>query len=312
MKIVSSMAEIRESSKDHPPLALTIGNFDGVHRGHQAMLRHLKDLARNNGQVLAVLTFTPHPRKVLRAPQEGFLLCSESQRRHWLSEAGVEWLVEIPFTRDLSTLEAGDFLDQHVLTYPQLRSIHLGWDFAFGANKHAGLQEVRAHCADLGIEVGECPRFEVDNVPISSSAIRSRLALGKVEEANLLLGRPFALEGLVVKGEGRGRRIGVPTANLQLAADLMLPGIGVYVTETLSRGMIHRSVTNVGRNPTFKEGGPAVVETHLLDFDGDLYGEVLEVRFLKFLRTEKKFPSVDALLEQIHKDIETSRAYPAV
>jgi len=130
-----------------------------------------------------------------------------------------------------------------------------------------------------------------------------------MSEAQDYLGRPFALEGLVIKGEGRGKRLGVPTANLSLNADLMLPTRGVYVTETVSRGMTYRSVTNVGKNPTFKDDGPSIVETHILDFEGDIYGETIEVKFLSWLREEKKFASVDELLTQIHADIGKARVH---
>lgn len=309
MRIVASLSEIKGPAGELPAIAVTIGNFDGVHRGHQTLLRNLKDQTKPRGLALVAVTFTPHPRKVLQAPTEGFLLCSEGQRRRWLTEAGVDWLVELPFTRDFSTLSAEDFLDHHILTHPALQEIYLGWDFAFGAHKSAGAAEVRSHCANLPIKVEVCPRYNVESQQVSSSLIRSFLKQGQMSEAEQMLGRPFSLEGVVVKGEGRGRRLGVPTANLQLSSDLMLPARGVYVTETVSRGMVYRSVTNVGKNPTFKEDGPSWVETHILGFDGDIYGESIEVRFLKRLREEKKFASVEDLLQQIHFDMKMAREH---
>lgn len=309
MRVVSSLKEIIGVAGEAPDIAITIGNFDGVHRGHQTLLRQLKDHTSPRGLALVAVTFSPHPRKILQAPNEGFLLCGQNQRRRWLSEAGVDWIVELPFTRDFSTLSAEDFLDRHILVHKSLREIYLGWDFSFGANKSAGAAEVRAHCAKLPITVEVCQRYNISGVQVSSSMIRQDLAAGKVKEAQEMLGRPFTLEGLVVKGEGRGKRLGVPTANLQLESDIMLPARGVYVTETVSRGMVYRSVTNVGKNPTFKDDGPSWVETHILDFDGDIYGEPLEVRFLKRLREEKKFSSVEELLKQIHFDIGLARAH---
>lgn len=309
MRVVSSLTDVTGPAGEASSLAITIGNFDGVHRGHQILLRNLKDIAQSKGLSFVAVTFSPHPRKVIQAPSEGFLLCSEEQRRKWLEEAGVDWLVEIPFTRDFSTLSAEKFLDDYILIQPKVLEIYLGWDFAFGAHKSAGAPEVQAHCAKLNIKVEVCPRYSVENVNVSSSLIRKSLNNGIVEEAQEFLGRPFSLEGLVVKGEGRGKRLGVPTANLKLDPDLMLPTRGVYITETVSRGMIFRSVTNVGKNPTFKEDGPSWVETHILDFDGDIYGENIEVRFLKRLRDEKKFSSVEELLKQIHLDIGLARAH---
>jgi len=309
MRIVSSLNEIKGAAGETPALAVTIGNFDGVHRGHQTLLRNLKDHTQPRGLALVAVTFTPHPRKILQAPPEGFLLCSDNQRRRWLKEAGVDWLVELPFTRDFSTLSAAEFLDKHILVHPALQEIYLGWDFAFGAHKSAGAAEVRAHCASRPIKVEVCPRYSVGTLQVSSSLIREYLSKGQMPEAQEMMGRPFSLEGVVVKGEGRGKRLGVPTANLQLSVDLMLPARGVYVTETVSRGMVYKSVTNVGKNPTFKDDGPSWVETHILDFDGDIYGETLEVRFHKRLREEKKFASVDELLAQIHRDIGSAREH---
>jgi riboflavin kinase/FMN adenylyltransferase len=228
-----------------------------------------------------------------------------------MAEAGVDWLVEIPFTRDLSTLVAQEFLDRHILVYPRLEEIFLGWDFAFGAHKSAGAEDVRARCVGLGIKVEICPRYDVGGQNVSSTRIREALAAGDVVAARGWLGRPFTLEGLVVKGEGRGKRIGVPTANLRLNDDLMLPRRGVYVTETASRGMVYRSVTNVGINPTFLAGHKTIVETHILDFDGDIYGETIEVRFLARLRDEQRFANVGELVAQIHADRERARVHRA-
>jgi riboflavin kinase/FMN adenylyltransferase len=310
MRTVTSITNIIGPGGETPSLAITLGNFDGVHRGHQTLLRSLKDTTRPKGLALAAITFSPHPRKILNPGAEGFLICSEDQRRRWLAEAGVDWLVEIPFTRDLSTLSADEFLQRHIFTYPNLKEIHLGWDFAFGAHKSAGATEVRAACSTKPIKVEICPRYTVGDSHVSSTRIRERLATGDVQSVQELLGRPFSLEGLVVKGEGRGRRLGVPTANMKLDLDLMLPARGVYVSECSSRGMTYRSVTNVGVNPTFKDGQLPVVETHILDFDGDIYGEVIDVHFLGRLRDERKFPSVDALVAQIRTDMEKARAYP--
>ncbi len=311
MKTVSSLLDVSGAPGEKPQLAVTIGNFDGVHRGHQQLLRSLKDHTHPRGMALAVITFHPHPRKVLQAPAAGFLLGSAPQRHRWLAEAGVDWLVEIPFTRDFSTLSAEEFLDRHVLCHPGLREIYLGWDFAFGAHKSAGAEEVRKHCTGRGIHVEVCPRYSAGDSQVSSSHIRQCVSEGRVREAHAMLGRLYTLEGLVVKGEGRGKRLGVPTANMQVDQDVLLPKPGVYVTETASRGMLYRSVTNIGRNPTFKDGPELSVETHILDFDGDIYGEGLEVRFLDRLRDERKFPGVDALLDQIKQDIGRARAFPS-
>lgn len=294
-----------------PRLALTFGNFDGVHYGHQVLLRKLVADARQTGRTFAVVTFVPHPRKILKTTAEGFLLGSYLQRREWLRDIGVEVLVELAFTRDFSTLSASDFLQRFIFTYPALEQINLGWDFAFGANKQGDAEVVKELCRVRAIDVVVCPPYTVDGLSVSSTEIRRALQAGEIELVRKLLGRDFTVTGLVVRGEGRGRRIGIPTANLQIDADLIYPAGGVYVTETTIKDLTYRSVTNVGVNPTFKDDKRTSVETHLLDFDGDLYGEVLRVKFLKRLRSEVKFSTVNDLIEQVKKDIQLGRDYVA-
>lgn len=292
-----------------PAIALTFGNFDGVHLGHQKLLKELKKKAAAQNQALAVITFTPHPRKILQSHAERFLIGSYLQRRKWLAEAGVDHLIEIPFTRDFSTQGAATFLDKHVLLYPNIKTIFLGWDFAFGSNKEGDADFVKTHCAGRGINVEVCPAYPVQDLKVSSSAVRESLQNGDMELTRKLLGRQFSLEGIVVKGEGRGRKIGIPTANLQLDPDIIVPLRGVYVSETACRGMVYRSVTNVGHNPTFEADKALTVETHLIDYNGDLYGENLEVKFLSRLRDEKRFPTVNDLITQLHLDIDKGRGF---
>jgi len=255
------------------------------------------------------VTFIPHPRKILQNHTEGFLLSSYEQRRSWLSELDVDFLIELPFNRDFSTLSATEFLDKYILIYPALKAIYLGWDFAFGANKQGDADIVKRHCAGKGILVEECGVYTASTQKVSSTLIRNALSAGDMLKARELLGRPFSIEGIVVKGEGRGKRIGVPTANLQIDSDIIHPAGGVYVTETSTKKMTYRSVTNIGQNPTFKDDKKLTIETHLIDFEEDLYGETLEVKFLERLRAEKKFSTVNDLIEQIKKDIQRGKDY---
>lgn len=292
-----------------PAIALTFGNFDGVHLGHQTLLRELKKKATAKNQALAVITFNPHPRKILQSQAERFLLCSYVQRRKWLADVGVDHLIEIPFTRDFSTLSAAAFLDDHVLTYKSIESIYLGWDFAFGSNKEGNAEFVKEHCRSRGVQVAVCPAYPVGELKVSSSIVRDNLQQGKMEITRQLLGRCFALDGIVVRGEGRGRKIGIPTANLQLDPDIIIPQKGVYVSESACRGLVYRSVTNIGHNPTFEADKALTVETHLIDYAGDLYGENLEIRFLSRLRDERRFPTVNDLIAQLHQDIKIGRGF---
>jgi riboflavin kinase / FMN adenylyltransferase len=296
-------------SHGSPAIALTFGNFDGVHLGHQTLLQELKKKASAENQALVVITFNPHPRKILQSHAERFLLGSYGQRRKWLADAGVDHLIEIPFTRDFSTLSAAAFLDEHVLTYTNIKSIFLGWDFAFGSNKEGDATFVKEHCRNRGVRVEVCPAYPVGELKVSSSIVRENLQQGNMETTRLLLGRYFALDGIVVRGEGRGRKIGIPTANLQLDSDIIIPQKGVYVSESACRGLVYRSVTNIGHNPTFEAEKALTVETHLIDYTGDLYGENLEIRFLSRLRDERRFPTVNDLIAQLHQDIHTGRGF---
>jgi riboflavin kinase/FMN adenylyltransferase len=187
--------------------------------------------------------------------------------------------------------------------------MYLGWDFAFGANKAGDSELVKQHCKKTNINVFECPAYETNSKRVSSSILRSMIEAGEIKEANKMLGRAFSLDGIVIKGEGRGKKIGIPTANLQIDRDLLIPSTGVYVTETHFSGMKYRSVTNVGHNPTFSEDRALSVETHIIDFNGDIYGEKIEVNFFSRLRSEMKFSSVNELVAQVRRDIELSREY---
>lgn len=307
MQILDGLAELIQHGS--PALAITFGNFDGVHLGHQQLIAEIRNSSSRANQVLGIVTFIPHPRKILQNHTEGFLLSSYEQRRAWLSELGVDYLIELPFNRDFSTLSATDFLDKYILVYPGLKAIYLGWDFAFGANKQGDAEIVRKHCSGKGIVVEECGVYSAAKHQVSSTLIRNALSAGDMIKARELLGRPFSIEGIVVKGEGRGKRIGIPTANLQIDSDIIHPAGGVYVTETSTKKMTYRSVTNIGHNPTFKDDKKLTVETHLIDFEDDLYGETLEVKFLERLRAEKKFSTVNDLIEQIKKDIQRGKDY---
>lgn len=310
MKILSSLNEIpRDSKNEYPPIGLTIGNFDGVHVGHRQLLKKIKKFCHDKQHLFVVVTFVPHPHKILHPEKEHFLLNSYEQRRTLLNELGVDILVEMNFTRDFSTLKPQDFLAKYLLSYPNLKDFYLGYDFAFGANKEGDHDLVNSLCKPYDVDVEIQPKFEFQGKVVSSSLIRDKLSSGKIDEVEDLLQRPFHLEGVVVKGEGRGKKIGFPTANIQVSRDLIVPHKGVYVTRTIYKGMTYNSVTNIGNNPTFKDSSQIHIETHMLDFDTDIYGEVLEIQFLHKLREEKKFPTVNDLISQIKHDVDEAKSY---
>ncbi len=307
MKVLHSLLDI--STNDAPPIGLTIGNFDGVHIGHRQLLTKIKSDCLEKGLKFVVVTFAPHPQKILQPGKERFLINSYETRRSLLSDLGVDYLVEVMFTRDFSTLSPEAFLTDYLLIYPKLKNMYLGYDFAFGANKEGGFDLVKTICEDRGIKVEIQPKFEFKNQVVSSSLIRERISSGNLSEVRDILGRNFCLEGVVVKGEGRGKRIGFPTANIQVNPDLIVPQKGVYVTRTCYEGMTYQSVTNIGNNPTFKDTNQIHIETNILDFDNDIYGENLEIEFLSKVRDERKFATVNDLIEQIKLDVQFSRDF---
>lgn len=311
MKVIHRLEEIDKIQGQYPALGLTIGNFDGVHLGHQQLLKHLKQKCLDKSLLFVVITFVPHPQKILHAERDRFLISSYRQRRDYLEQNGVDYLIELDFTRDFSTLSGEEFLDHYVLTYPRIENIYLGYDFAFGAHKQGSFDLVKNHCLlkQKNIDVEVQPKFDHDGSVISSSRIRSAIEAGDVLKANELLGRQLCLDGVVVKGEGRGKKIGFPTANIQISPDSIVPKLGVYVTRTLYKGMKFKSITNIGKNPTFKDSDQVTIETNIFNFDSDIYGESIHIEFIDRVRDEKRFPTVTDLVEQIRKDVEFAKNY---
>jgi riboflavin kinase/FMN adenylyltransferase len=309
MKILNTLLDIPKKNSQFPEIGLTIGNFDGVHVGHRHLLKKIKEKCLEKDQLFAVVTFIPHPQKILQPEKERFLINSYEQRRKLLEELGVDFLIELKFTRDFSTLPPEKFISDYLLNYPNLKDFYLGYDFAFGANKQGGYDLVRSLCEPRQISVEIQPKFEFQNTVVSSSLIREKICTGRLENIESILARPYHLEGLVVKGEGRGKMIGFPTANIQVSADLIVPQKGVYITRTIYNSMVYNSVTNIGNNPTFKDNQIINIETNIFDFDNDIYGENLDIQFMRKLRDERKFPTVNDLVNQIKADVLEAKSF---
>ena len=279
--------------------ALALGNFDGVHLGHQAVLQQVQASARARQARAVLVTFEPHPAEVLAPERRPRLLQTRRQKLAALEEAGVDAVLVLPFDLALAALSAEEFLER-LCTALIPRSIHVGTGFRFGRERQGDVALLRAIGARRGFAVEEVPPLEVDGARVSSSRIREAVLAGRVEVARGLLGRPYALEGRVVRGEGRGAMLAFPTANLAVENELP-PLRGVYVTETVALALRWHSVTNVGVRPTF-DGSRLTVESHLIDYEGDLYGERVEACFLARLRDERRFPDPTALADQIARD----------
>lgn len=290
---------------------LTVGNFDGLHLGHRALIEAVTARARETGRPAGLYTFDPHPTRVLYPESAPPQLTTWRQLERGLAEAQIELLIREPFTRAFSTFGADEFLEEVIAKRVAPQEIYVGRDFHFGKGRSGSGESLAERAPALGIRVEIIPQVCVDGVDVSSSRIREVLANGNVEEAARCLGRLYAIEGEVILGDQRGRTLGFPTANVETPNEL-IPARGVYATtvEIPSRGETWGAVTNVGTRPTF-EPGRVLTEAHLLDFEGDLYGESLVVSFLRRIRDEKKFSGPDELREQIARDAALAREWIA-
>jgi riboflavin kinase/FMN adenylyltransferase len=304
------MDVIQGSQSLSAPLAApvcAIGNFDGVHLGHRRLLDLAVARARALGGRSVVLTFEPHPAKVLAPRLAPPLICAPRRKQELLAERGVDVLVIEPFDAQTAAQPAAAFVDVTLVRRLGVREVVVGYDFTFGKGRSGTAASLAAAGAERGFAVHVVPQVTVDGLVASSTKIRELLHEGNVAGARLLLGRDFDLDGEVVRGAGRGRQIGVPTANIAAAGELT-PRPGIYATRVSVEGGPWRpAATSLGTNPTF--GGTALsLEAHLLDFSGDLYGKRVRVAFVAWLRGEERFPSVEALVAQIRADIAQTRA----
>jgi riboflavin kinase/FMN adenylyltransferase len=290
------------------PTVLTLGVFDGLHLGHQLIVRTVVERARATYAVPTVITFDPHPRAVLHSESAPPLLQTLDQKVEGFGVLGIEQTIVIRFDEKFSQIRAEDFLREVVSDRLQAKEVYLGCGFAFGHNREGNIELLKRVSQELGFFADEVPEVQVRSQRVSSSKVRRLLADGKVNLARRLLGRPYGVEGPVERGAERGRDLGFPTANLH-PHNRVIPRNGVYVTGTLIAGQWRRSITNVGVRPTFGGDSEPSVETFVMDWAGDLYGDVVRVRFLHRLRDERKFNSIEELTAQIQKDVRQAQSY---
>jgi riboflavin kinase/FMN adenylyltransferase len=287
---------------------LTIGNFDGVHLGHRALLKTVVSRARKAGVPSVVMTFEPHPVKVLHPDRGLNRIFDFNDQKEQLESLGIDLLVVEPFSREFSQVPADRFINEWVFKPFSPNCVVVGYDFSFGADRVGSINFMKERAEKLGFELEVVAPVKVDGVLVSSSQIRKAVESGDVKLAAALLGRPFFVRGLVEKGAGRGRTIGVPTANIRTTAET-IPKRGVYAAMAVVRSERYMAVVNLGLNPTFNENTTQAlsVEAHLIGFVGDIYGEELRLEFYERLREEKKFSGVEELVAQIRKDIEAGK-----
>ncbi len=286
-----------------------VGNFDGVHRGHREILDAVKAEARAIGARAVAITFEPHPELVLRPSQAPQLITPNAERMRWLAETGIDAVLVLPFDEALKNLSPRAFVEQILVDALHMRSVHEGRNFRFGHGAAAGVEELAAMGVELGFTVHLHDAVRVRGMEVSSSAIRALVATGDVRRAHWLLGRSFAVLSTQARGRGIGTRLLVPTVNLA-AYDGLLPGFGVYVTRLKIDGRAFQAVTNIGNRPTFGEPSFAV-ESHILNFEPIEMNEdtPIELEFLMRLRGERQWPSPEALLAQIFKDVARAKRY---
>jgi riboflavin kinase/FMN adenylyltransferase len=287
---------------------LTVGVFDGVHRGHQEILRRLTTGARTDGAPAVVLTFHPHPAVTLGGRADIRLLSTPEERVELLAQYGVDVVITHPFDRALANTTAYDFMSL-LKKHTGLRRIVLGYDAALGKGREGNAARLTEIGHELGYSVEVAPALGDESGVVSSTEIRKLVTVGNVSEAARLLGHPYSLRGPVIHGDGRGRRINVPTANISYSHEKLIPATGIYACWAYIEGDRFQAAVNVGYNPTFTPDKETPnVEAHIIDFNRDLYGQVIKLDFVARLRAELKFTSVDALIEQIWKDVADTRA----
>lgn len=285
---------------------VAIGNFDGVHLGHRAVIDAARKRARGLGRPAAALTFEPHPRSYFAPEQALFRLTPEPAKLRRFAAAGLDGAVVLAFDARLAAMTAADFVETILVRRLAVAGVAVGFDFHFGKDRVGSPEFLQREGARRGFAVDIVGPLLAGGRPASSSAVREALAHGEIEEATRLLGHPWSVVGEVVRGDQRGRTLGYPTANLRLPAECRLAH-GIYAVRVMVDGIVYDAVASYGRRPTFGDG-PPLLESFLFDFSGDLYGKTIEVAFHAWLRAEAKFPDAAALVQQMDADAATARA----
>lgn len=301
LTVVSQIGDVDEKK----PTFLAIGVFDGVHRGHQHLLSSMVNAAQSEGARPALLTFFPHPGTIVSGRQGRLYLCTLKERLALLAELGLTLIINHPFDNVVRQTRAADFVDR-LCRYLGLKELW-GGQFGLGYNREGDLPFLSKLGKEKGFSVHQFEAMvQWDGRPVSSSRVRQALNVGHIAEVTGCLGRYYRLYGTVKHGDGRGRLLGIPTANLDIWEELVLPASGVYATYVDVMGKKYAGATNIGFRPTV-DGRSLNVETHIIDFDGDLYGQEISLEFVARIRDERKFPDLDSLVSQINGDVELAR-----
>ena len=295
----------------HEAAVVTCGTFDGLHLGHRRIIESTTQTAAEKKLPSIAVTFWPHPRRVLYPDDNDLRLLSEREEKLKILETlGLDYQIEIPFTRDFSRLSALEFVRDILVKQLRMDTLVVGYDHHFGRNREGSIGQMNEYAGTYGFEVREVGALTMKNEPISSSRIRKAILQGHIENANEMLGYPYSFAGTVIRGDGRGRTIGFPTANVLPSEPLkLIPETGVYVVSAKINGERLHGMMNIGFHPTFQAADVSQCEVNLFDFDRDIYGESIRVMVHKRIRAEEKFSGVDALINRLHHDKEIALSF---
>ena len=290
------------------PTAITLGNFDGLHQGHRALIQLTKQYAEEEGLESVVFSFSPHPMLVFRKKEDFALIMAPSEKKFTMEQMGVDTYIEYPFDKEFAATSAEDFAVKLLFERMKCKVLVVGENYHFGSNRSGNYEYLRRVGQEHGVKVIAVPSVQYEGERVSSSRIRQCLVEKDLEDANRMLTVPYFILGTVKEGKKLGRTIGFPTVNIEPHPLKLFPPNGVYATKTLYQGKYYYGVTNIGKNPTVN-GTQKIVETFLFDFNQTIYGETLQTFFYRFLRSERKFESVEELQQQIAINAEQTRAY---
>jgi len=284
------------------PSILTIGTFDGVHIGHQKIIKNLVSEAKKKGLCALVLTFFPHPRMVLQKDSNIKMIDTLEEKKKILNQLGVEVLIVQPFTLDFSSMTALEYTREVLVNGLNISKLIIGYDHRFGRNREATVEDLKQFGLDYNFSVEKIPAQDIESIAVSSTKVRNAIQTGEIMTANKYLGRPFSLSGIVVKGDRIGRKIGYPTANLNIQEEYkLLPQNGVYLLRSKLQGKEYFGMMNIGKRPTVS-GKQTQIESHFFGFQGDLYDQKISIELLEKIRDEKKFDSLESLKNQLDMD----------
>ena len=294
------------SKKLDQPIAVALGYFDGLHLGHQAVIKEVVDYVKAHQMRSAVMTFSPSPNIFLKKLDSDRLLTPYQEKVSRLTELGVDELIILPFNEALANMRAIDFIERYLIQYG-VAHVSTGFDFRFGRMGEGEVELLGGYSDRFSLNV--TPKYELEQEKIGATEIKRYLADGNIKKVTQMLGRPYRIHGMVVSGQQRGRQIGFPTANLQLSEDYVIPKKGVYAVEVEIEGQRYVGMCNIGHNPTFNFNDQVSIETYILDFSEDIYGKEMTLDFCEYLREEKRFGSIAELMKQLEADHQYVRSY---